>query len=325
MKKGLKYGGIWIAGVIMITMVVNLLASLFVRYAIYGAMLDFTKYVREGEAFLYPGKYVKTLEEPDKIYPRLKLRSMLSDNYVEFNQGIKGDLTCTSIRIDSAITFSSKDGESLLRSGAWIAVCEEKDGKMDSVKNTFGLLSVENLCKLDGMEAFCDALKTNPDAKIRLDSYGIKDYIVEPVVISLVDENGNVITKFERSKMPEGYDIVKADNVYVYSENREDVRSSAEDNLYNKMTMVYGGERKVNQLCKEVVSKLSYGKDYTAKSDINWGFGRLYVTDTSVSGDYSMVQVREFRYIKTVIIYVILLNVCWTLGITDIVFRKKVA
>lgn len=311
MKRGLKGASIWIVGVVLITLMVNLVAFLFVRFSIYAAMPSFIKYAKIGEAFLYPQEYVKTMEKPEKINAILTLRSLLSDNCMIFNQGIKGDLTCTSIRIDSATTFSSKNGESELSSGAWMAVCEEQDGRLDTIKNTVGLLSVENLCELDGVKSLYDGLKANPDAKIRLDSYGINDYIVEPVEISLVDENGGMITKYERSDVPENLDIVTANNLYINSAND---RYSGEDNLYNKMTLVYGGEGDADRLCKEAVSKISYGKDYTAKPEINWGFGRFCVTDVCVVGDYSMVQVQEYIYIKTVFIYTILLNVCWTIG-----------
>ncbi len=102
---------IWFAGMVLIALVMNGIATLFVKEVMYDQIGILTNYVQKAESLLYPEEYVKTMDKPEKISAVLKLRTLLDDNFVDFDWGIKGDLVCTNIKVDTAVLFSAKNGD----------------------------------------------------------------------------------------------------------------------------------------------------------------------------------------------------------------------
>lgn len=193
----------------------NSVATFFVKEVIYDQMGSFTKYAQKGDALLYPEEYVKILDEPAKIAAILKLRTLLDDNFVDFNRGMKGDLVCTNLKIDTAVLLSAKDGDTALSSGAWSAVCKEENGEMSPLKDTIGLVNVDALCEMEGVLQLYDVLKTNRDAKIKLDSYAIKGYVIVPISITVMDNSGKILEKIECKGVPADYEKIDATDIYI--------------------------------------------------------------------------------------------------------------
>ena len=314
---------IWFAGMVLIALIMNGIATLFVKEVIYDQLGILTNYVQKADSLLYPEEYVKTMDKPEKISAVLKLRTLLDDNFVDFDRGIKGDLVCTNIKIDTAVLFSVKDGDSDLSDGVWSAVCKENNGQMSTLEDTVGLLCVNDLCEMEYASQLYDVLKANPDAKAKLDSYAMKGYIIVPVSITVIDADGNEIAQLECKDVPDGYEKIEADDIYIYNVYGDNEFDRADECLYTEMELAYRGEREVDKIANDTQQQINNGSESGSTNDITWRFGKFTAKNVGVSENYSMVMVQEISYVKSAVLYVFLWGLVWTAVFWLVVLSKR--
>lgn len=164
---------------------------------------------------------------------------------------------------------------------------------------------------------------------MKLDAYTIQDYIVDPVSVTIMDESERLLSQitFDENAGKEG--LIKAEDVYIgnlYSKN-EFVR--ADSSLYELMKLTYQGERKTDKKAAKERQKIAEGKNKDAEKNetytekVSYGFGRFTVTKVDIAGDYSMITVNECIYLKSVIWYMSLLFLVWTLAYGILNFCRK--
>lgn len=112
--------------------------------------------------------------------------------------------------------------------------------------------------------------------------------------------------------------------IYIYNVCDNNDFNRADDCLYEEMELAYREERAVDKIASEYLSQITYGGDLSNKSHMKWGFGKFIATDVTVAGDYSMVQVREVSYTKSVVLYCFAFGLLWTIGVFVVILVKKI-
>lgn len=322
-KKILKNIMIWFAGIALVCLLVNGIVSLFMKIMLSSVLFSFPYYVEKAETLLYPEDYVKTLDHPEKIAAVLKMRTFLDDSCTEFHQGILNDFSCTNFKIDTAVLFSSEKGESDLSDGLWQTVCKENQGQFDPLEDTVGLLSVNDLCEMKGASQLWEVLKTNPNARVRLDSYGMKGFIVLPVSMTVIGDDGREILQIQCQDAPDDYEVLKAEDIFVYNAYVTDEYMTTDESLYAQMDLVYRGEREVDRVARTRLAQLAEEKASSGKREFTWGFGTFTSTVVGISDGDLMVIVQKITYTRSVVLYAILLGLVWTIFFWSMTGKKK--
>ena len=314
---------IWILGLAVIVFFVNFAGGIFTKIFIEKSMADITRYVRHADTVLFvedSNESDYSLEQKSKLF---ELRGFLDDGHAEIDQGIKGLFFFCNPKIDTSVKFSSDAGELDLCEGVWGLVYKENSGTTKDDEYNIGLLSVNDLCGLSCARELYELLADNPDAKVKLNSYAVKGVIIVPLTITVIDQGGNNIGMFECQEAPEDWEKMEAEDTYICNKNSDNEFSVADTLLKAMMEISFQGERAVDKIAKEKLEQVNDGKAISAKGEYSWAFGGFTVSYAGVDGGYSMVVVREFNYIYSVVLYIIILSIIWTLVYIEVFVRKR--
>lgn len=322
-SKRAKHIMIWVSGLVVIVLLANVAATLFTKYFIEKQLVDMTCYVKRADTLLFMGDVTGNNESSNNISPRLKLRTLLDDGYVDVDQGIKGLFVCANPKIDTSVKFSSKSGESDLCEGVWSLVYRENADITQDEENNIGLLSVNDLCRLACARPIYELLLDNPDARLQLHSYAIKGVVIVPLTITVIGSDGSNLGMFNCQTVPEGYEKVDTEDTYIYNEHSDNPFDVADTLLSSEMGTAFQGERAVDIVAREKLEQVNNGKGIDEKGEYSWGFGGFTVIHAGVDGNYSMVVVREYNYMDSVVLYIVLLSILWTLVYVEVFVRKR--
>lgn len=125
----------------------NISVSAFVKNVIYDEISPDVRYASKEAKLLHPEETINMPETPEKISAYLYQRALLDNSEVKINQGIPGNFSCTNITLNQAIIMNDKNQGSLLEAGSFAVVYKEKNGEMDLIKDTIGLIGMNALCE----------------------------------------------------------------------------------------------------------------------------------------------------------------------------------
>ncbi len=253
---------------------------------------------------------------------QLAIRSLLSNTRIDAHTNFLSTFLFLDVQIDQSVQLFDGEGENQFSKGIFANVYTDKGNKTDYLKNVTGLISVDDLCKLDGAKKLYNSLKKYPSAEIRVDSYSISDYLIKPAKLTLIYESGDEIESFE---FPCDGEIINGENTFI----RDDGCTTSEadkkmeyNSMYIKMRDVYLGERKADILADKLAETVDLSSD-TDYQKGSFGFGHYAVNSYEVSDGRAMVCVLDFRFKRSLILYTIIVAIPVTLLTFLIGIRKK--
>lgn len=310
---------IWAALMLITAFCVNLVGTVVNKVVLADMLVPaMTGYSNKGEKLLHP-----TLKEPDENdksngLSGLTIRALLDDERLVNKESFVTSLLFLYGNIDQSVILFDKDGMSEFSKGIFVNAYEKKGDTIDHIRYNVGLINVRNFCELDGAKDFYETLKKYPDAVIRVDSYSVNNFVIQPASLTVLDGDESEIKSFD---FPCDGDIITADNVYIYDDNDGDYTNDFHG-FCNKMTDAYLGERRSDKMAEKLVDDVDFSNDgqYVKKS--SFGFGH-YITKTyEVHGDYAMICVLDFDFMTGVILYIIIAGIPITL-LTFLLGRRK--
>ena len=322
MKKGKRRVIIWIIGIIVAILLVNMATMIFVRF-IYSADTDFTKYANKAENLLYP----EELDDQEKVPAVLNLRSLLSDHRLNGYSGIVGVASCTGTIIDYSVKYDSREGESLLREGKWIPVVKP-DNDINLLKDTIGVVSANQICESEYADRLYEILAGNRNATIIINKYVNDNYIITPIDMTILDSIGNELATFAIDDMSYDADKIIISEAKIYNEYQPDeLFSNADYCLYDSMTMSMMGNRKVDAITESMVESADYNNK-ESYNKIKYGIGRFTIEQFAISDDnnYLMAYAVEYNYYNSFMFYSIILITFWSIVVllsVLLIKRKK--
>lgn len=276
-------------------------------------------YSKKGESMLHP-----TLKEPDEKNKTnglsgLAIRALLGDIRLYNNPSFLTNFVFLNGNMDQTTIMFDKNGMSEFSKGIFANVYEKKDGSIDYMRNAVGLISVRDFAELDCAKEICETLENYPDAVVKLDAYSISSLTVQPASLTILDGNDSLIKTYE---CPNSGEIVKADNVYIYDKNYNGSDGNELHSFCNDLNLAFIGERRTDKIAEKLIDEVDFsaGDCYVHKS--GFGFGHYTSKNYEITGDYAMITVCDFSFIKGVLLYMALLSVPIALP-TFLIGRKK--
>lgn len=308
-----KRASIWAVVMVLMVFLANL-AGILVNKLVYANTLmpAMTGYSKKME---FPLKSDGTENGEKRIQALIMVRSVLSDTVITNDKAnFLSYLVFTDLHIDQSVIFHGPEGMTDLSSGIFAPVYEDKGQKV-YLLDTVGVLDVSEFSKFDCAKQLYEVLENNKNATVRLDSYSVRDYIIEPAKITVLDESGNEITSLD---CPCTGDVQKYSNIVILNKY-EDANDS--NSLYVKLSTAYLGERSSDKKAKALSEKLDFSRGDYSEQKTHYGFGKLTSELEEVIEGRGAAMVFEYRFLKSVIIYSVIFCLIATL-ILIAVFRK---
>lgn len=275
-------------------------------------------YSKRGEDMLHP-----TLIEPEEEgksngLQALVIRSLLDNDRIDNRQKFLHNFIFAYLYADQSVIIFDKDGMNEFSNGIFADVYEDNGNVADYVRNSVGLINMNSFCELDCAKEIYDTLENNLDAIIKVNSYSVSNYIVQPASISILDKNENIIKSFDCKCDGE---IITANNAYIYDDKRP-LMNDIPHGFHNKMKNVYIGEKRADKTAEKLVDDVEFtGEDYRV-SQTSYGFGHYISKSCEVTGDYAMICVFDFNFLSDVLLYIAVFFVIIT-PLTFLVKRKN--
>lgn len=310
----MKRISIWAVTMVVMVFLANL-AGILVNKLVFADTLmpAMTGYSKKMEI---PLKSDGTEKGDKKVKAIIMIRSALSDTVLEVEDPSPlASLVFTDIHIDQSIVFRGPEGMTELSKGIFAPVYEDKDQKV-YVLDTIGVLNVSEFSKLECANQLYEILRDNRNAKVRLDAYAIKDFMIEPAKITVIDEAGNEIKTID---CPCSGDVQKGSSIVILNEYKTD---SDINSLYLKLKYAYLGERSSDRKVMELSDSLDFSRGDYDESGTSYGFGKLTSRYVEVREGKGMALVMEYSFLKGVLIYSVIFGLIATLILIGI-FRKR--
>lgn len=302
-----KRTAIWLAAMLAIIFVVNAAGTIIVKKVVADTLLRASMgYSKRAERMIHPPADAEDEDEQRRASGSLAVRSLLSDDRIINEPGFFYNLLFLNFQIDVTNIFFDKDGLNELSSGILVSAYRSDrsdSGNLDHMKNTFGVVNINDFCKLDCAEEVYNALESDPGAVIQLNSYTISDYIVKPVSLTLLDADGNELLNVT---CPYEGELIERPDCYIFNEYEDEGYDS--DSLYHKMKLAFPGERRSDKIANELIDEVSFDNgDYSTDKTI-YGLGNMSMKYIELTGDYSQITVLHIQFIKGVIFYTVILG-----------------
>ncbi|MBO7395669.1 MAG: hypothetical protein J6U16_06080 [Ruminococcus sp.] len=310
---------IWAVIMLVVLAVLNIIGTVVHKFVVCDMLTPtMTGYVAKSEEMLHP-----QLKENGKTngLERLYIRQMLDNSRIESDGSIIPTLLFIDIKADQSIILFDGDGMNQFSKGTFAAAYEETEEKLDGIKRTIGLVSVDELCGYDESKELCDVLEKHIDANLRLDSYTIDDYLVTPVKVTVIDGSGSELKSIE---FPSSGEVIERENIYIYggSDLDSEVDRSERNSLYTDMKTAYLGERRADKIAEKLAKKVDLSRDETV-TKYRLGFGHVATRSYEVADGRAMVWVFDSSYMKSILIWAGIICVPVTLLVFLLGRRKK--
>ena len=308
---------IWLMLMLIIFLIVNTAGGLFIRHQVGNDLTRATSgYSKKGEMMIHPVPKEKTEDSRANGLQGIVVRALLSDGRLDNQNSFWYNFLFLNMTVDQTVKFWDKDGTNELSGGIFALVYQKLGEKLDYMYNPVGVIDIDRFIEQDCASEVYRILEKEDSAQIRLDSFSIKNYIIQPASFTILDESGNEIKSFECSV---GGELSDFKDCYIYSD--KDKKSSG-FNMYKKMKDAYLGEQSTEKTAKKLMEKADF--DDPSQSVTKWSFGPASVTSKHLetTDGYAQVSVIRFCYWKSVVLYMIILGAVMTL-IFLIICRKK--
>lgn len=256
-------------------------------------------------------------EQGDKrVKALIMVRSMLSDFVINNDDApFFTNLFFAKVHCDQSIVFKGPEGLTSFSSGIFAPVIEDTENKIYML-GIIGAVDIRKFSELDCAKQLYEVLENNKTAKVRLDSYAISDYMVEPAKITVLDDNGSELLSVD---CPCTGDVQKADNIVILNRYQDD---NDGESLYLKLKIAYLGERSADKKSKALAETLDFSKGDYYDEKTQYGFGKVTSMFTEVKEGRGSAVVLEYSFLKGVLLDSAILGLIATI-IMLIVFKNN--
>lgn len=241
MKKKLKVLiPIWLVGVILIYLLVNMLACRWLARQLIPAEMGYLERLGSRLAHIEECERVEPMEgsHVSEFILAVNMRAAMSDFFIGADE----------ISSEHVSYFTSREGDFPLSHGCWICVSRgDLKGEGEWMEDEIAIVNVQD-CIDDGYaQELFDFVNTYEDGKLRLDKYAIKDNVFcIPLHISLINQ-GECIREIEAGSDRDltGYEICQADTIWMSAYH---MRKNVEYALKNKDEAVKFAQKVKDQM-----------------------------------------------------------------------------
>lgn len=307
-KRALIMLFIWIAGIPA--------SLLFTNWGITKYSIDMytdatiIMYVDKCEEFLEPEEYERNHDV--NISAVLALRGLLDKSIYEVETPL------ISIRTDTNIQFLRADGDERFTKGTWVtAVKADDDDSLNRISNSIGLVSVDRMKTEAFFDKLYSAMEKDILAKVRITEYGYRGYEIVPLKLEVVGNDGKVIEKLESDDVPEGYDIAKAQDIYIFTyvekADGKNIARDSDQNFHHAIKLANEPEREVDSIADGLAADVDWSKGEANNIErYKKGLGSYILEMVKVSGDYAMIMVVEKSFLPVLIKFSLVIFAGWT-------------
>lgn len=303
-------GVIWIIGIICILFLTNAIIGAILRNVYLFNETELTvRYVDKTSLITEPW----TAGEDHQISAMYRMRTLLKDEQTTSENGIWGIVTLTDFTINRSLSYGSVYGSRDIYEGVWALAVKDTD-PIEVIRGGVGIVSIDRLCQESYASQLYQVLSEYKNAKIHLNKYAIKDGEIVPISVTIKDQ-GSVLATYENKNVPDGYEIVEADDCILYNQYSEGIFGGS-DSVWAMMKLAYNSPRSCDIKSKNMIDNIDYSKPSSAEDKgIKTLLGEYLCEQCAVSSDgkYSMAIVYEVNYMKSVLFYFGVLSTVWTI------------
>lgn len=300
--KAIKRIAIWLAAMLVTIFIVNVGGSFIIKKMATDKLAGaFVGYVYKGNVIDHSSTTEETKRE-GKQQGSLFIRSALSDDHLANETEFFYNFLFANFTADVSNRFFTKDGVNELSSGIFALVYQDNGEKLGYVKNSFGVIDLNDFCKLDCASEVYDVLKNESGVEVKLNSYTIDGYIVKPVSITLLDANGKELLNVE---CPYEGELIKKSDCLIRNDDKEKENM---DCLYYKMRNAYLGERKTDKIADKLIDEVTFDNDVYDTYKVSYGFASMTAKYIDVRDGYAQITVINIKFIKGVVFYTVILG-----------------
>ena len=311
----MKYAGVWLVSILVILLTVNfglgLFVNLFLGNAYMPALYGYSK------KWDFPISDPITEEQEKHNGATLMLRTIFNNQTIYSLPEDEKKFPFFKITVDQSTVLLNSEGRHAFSSGCYALVYHDFGEKSDYVRNAFGLADLRELCKKEGADALCDALKAEPNAVIRLDAYTLDAGKVTPVRITLLDANGNEIFV---SDFPAEGSVIRENNCYI--KNKADNINDTY-NVYIQLRHASEGELSADRIAEKYAEKVTPGAPDYSEDHLQLGVTSMTrILVEAINGNTSIHAV-QIHYPMAVIIYSCALILLLTMILTVLFIKRR--
>lgn len=303
-------GVIWIIGIICILFLTNTIIGAILRNVYLSNVAEITvRYIDKPSLITEPWN----AGEDQKMSAKYRMRTLLRDEQATSENGIWGIVTLTDFTINRSVSYGSVYGSRDIYDGVWALAVQDTD-PIDVIKGGVGIVSIDRLCQESYASQLYQVLSDHKNAKIHLNKYAFKEGEIVPISVTLKDQ-GSVLATYENENVPDGYEIVEADDCILYNQYSEGFYGDS-DSVWAMMKLAYESPRSCDIKSKNMIDNIDYSTPSPAEDkEIKTLLGEYLSEQCGVSSDgkYSMAIVCEVNYMKSVLFYFGVLSTVWTI------------
>lgn len=316
MKK-VKRAAIWLVLMLVIFAAADAAGAVIVKKKAGDMLTRATSgYSKKGELMIHPVPREKTEESRANGLQGLVIRALLSDDRLDNQNSFWYNFLFLNMTVDQSVVFRDEDGTNELSEGVFALVYQKLGEKLDHMYNPVGVVDVRAFIKQDCAPEVFKILDRDDLMQIRLDSFSVKNYIVQPAAFTILDESGNEIKSFE---CPCDGELSELKDCYIYNDAD---RKSSGFNMYKKMKVAYLGERSTERAVRKLMDKADFVN--SPQHETKWSYGPGMITSKSVETNdgYAQATVLRFCYYKGVVLYTVILGAVMTV-VFLLICRKR--
>lgn len=305
--KRIKRFALWLVFMLVIALAVDGIgAFISTRFGVNVLEGAYEGYSKKSENMIAPVRKEKDEKNRTNGLSGLAVRAIIEDNRLETHDNIQNIFFFTDYDVDESHIFLSKDGMNELSKGIFAEVYDDLGDGNDYIKNAVGVVDMNAFAKLDCAKEVYKLYEKDENYVIKVNTYSVSNYIVSLGSFTVTDSLGNEIQSFE---CPCEGDIIKSDKTYIHG------------SILHKLKTAYLGERKVDRLANELVSKVDFSAEqrYTKRS---YGLASVTSKHVETTGENGQVSVLRISYLRSFLLYFGVWGAVTTL-IFLLVCRKK--
>lgn len=314
---------IWIALMTLIVLLVNTACLWFMSHMDDILTPSMAGYVKKADSLLYPVETAEKKEDKEKqekMYSGLcNIRSLFSNERLDSDSEPWKVFFGGKIRMDEALRFAEKDGNSELVSGIYAIVHDET--VESTIRGNVGIVDVNKLVSSDISKELYKTLEQNRDSKVQLNSYTKKGVLITPVSVTVSDSNGGVLLKTKYPYDENDGELIKDENIIIMNE-KEDEQAFTYGDLYLQMNLAYCGERDIDKNAKEIAENIEFKEDSVHKK--SYGLASFKSTTIESTEDHALIIVYKYRVIEMFLAWTILLGIVMTVVMVKVAKADKI-
>lgn len=305
-----KYLGIWLAGLLVITLLINVIGGVLCKFT--AADILMPSLIGYSKKMQLPFNE-EARKDSRQVGARLAVRSLLSDERLM----IHPHFVFGGMYADTSIIFLNKDGLHDLSTGIFSPVYRDLgDEESKKLTSVFALIDVRALSEQDCAGQLSDVLASYPDAAVRVDAYTRNDCLITPAAMTVLDTAGNELLHVE---CPADGELTREDHCFV----RTNLNENGETELYRMLQDAILGKRRSDKLAAELVPQLPFDQPTFEEQKLNYRFGALIVQQMEANDGYGMITVTEFNYAGEVLFYCLVFGGIFTVILLIVFIAKR--